>query len=314
MLNIEKDSIIYIFAPHNYISGGPEALHQLCDCINRQGGDSRMIYLTGSKEPISDKAPEKFNHLKLKFDVTVQDSSKNVVITPEVWPELARYYRHTKNCIWWLGVNANPEHRLHMDSIWNRDDILHLYQSHYAYQHLLNHGVTYMMYLSDYVHPHNFYNKEIAKEPIVCYNGAGGMRQDTLDLVTTLATKKLPVKFCKIQNMSHTQVFDTLSKAAIYLEFGLNPGKEKLAREAIANNCCVIFRKNIGCTNHFVDTPSLQRYKYDLNDLDGISGAIVDIVRNYYTRIADFKLYKRILLAEKQQMELDVQKLFIYKQ
>ena len=46
MLKIQSNSTIYIFLPASEETGGPETLHQLCDSINRQGGDSRIIYTT----------------------------------------------------------------------------------------------------------------------------------------------------------------------------------------------------------------------------------------------------------------------------
>ena len=201
-----------------------------------------------------------------------------------------------------------------MDALFTRPDILHLSTSDYVREHLNNNKVPYQTPLIDGYIDDTFLEKHhFTKKDQVCFNATGGMRQTTIDVVNTLQSKYPDLSFIPIRNMTKNEVIQVLGESKVYLEFGNLPGKEKLLREAVLQDCCVITRGDIGCGRFFNDITVVDNYKTHPFDFDTIYTKIQECFSDHGTKINDFQLYKNTLLVQKAQFDLDVERLFIGK-
>jgi len=147
MFQLYDDTVIYIFCPSKTTTGGPEALHQLCDAINLQGGNAKMVYVHYGFEKIV-KSPKPLQYWMYCSNATliVNDNSRNIAIVPEIWPHLLNKYQHIQKAVWWLSVNYLRE-----EKVLGEKEFQHLYQSSYARNFLLANGIESPEPLYDYL-------------------------------------------------------------------------------------------------------------------------------------------------------------------
>jgi hypothetical protein len=159
---------IYCLCPANVQTGGPEALHQLCDRLNRQTKvkiSAYMVYVRSNGQRVhvvhGAKKPSAYESL---YDAPVIDKDESNLLTkspapqdclliwPECWTdELLQYLGQDKDscpcAIWWLSVDNNTRKY----QAWDRQDVLHLYQSEYAHRYLLKHGAKHCLPMTEYI-------------------------------------------------------------------------------------------------------------------------------------------------------------------
>ncbi len=157
---------IFLVCPPSVQTGGPEAMHQLCNEINatsRENGEVSALmlyieekrdraYLSKTTVPLDTyssiypniqvctnwpDADGSFQNTESEDSKDSDDSStysSSLVIWPEIWTNLVDSLEgNHQNAIWWLSVNNNSGKYQQ----WGRRDILHLYQSQYAKCHIL---------------------------------------------------------------------------------------------------------------------------------------------------------------------------------
>ena len=139
---------VYLICPPNVQTGGPEAMHQLCHVINtnfpNSGVQAFMVYvqvepsvrIIRRQSSCRVEAYDIYNAPFLPSHLPTY-SSTELFIWPECWTNHMDYLfsgTDYQMAIWWLSVNNNNNkfHQWH-----TRGDILHLYQSEYAKQHIL---------------------------------------------------------------------------------------------------------------------------------------------------------------------------------
>ena len=96
--------MIYIIAPFNFSSGGPELVHQLAFILkNKLKKKVAMYYFPKAKNPVH----RDFKKYKIKFVDNIVDDEKNILIIPEVYSNLkiALKYKKIKKIMWWLSVD-----------------------------------------------------------------------------------------------------------------------------------------------------------------------------------------------------------------
>jgi hypothetical protein len=108
---LKKNSILYVLAPSNVSTGGPEGLHQLAyNCQNLFKVNTRMVYL-----PIlrSNPVHKNYKNFKLKFAKNIKDDSDNVLIIPEQYFYLkySLKFKNIKKIIWWLSLDNYLVHK-----------------------------------------------------------------------------------------------------------------------------------------------------------------------------------------------------------
>lgn len=155
-------SNIYIVCPAYVETGGPEALHQLCDMINfvlkssdRSKSSSTlggvqscfMLYLVENsktsslawassiQECYSSNYEEAYKHIRIATEEPYRPT--DLIIWPECWTKyIDMYHTSRQSCrtaVWWLSVDNNKKQFQSFDT---RLDLIHLYQSEYAHHYL----------------------------------------------------------------------------------------------------------------------------------------------------------------------------------
>ena len=91
-------------------------------------------------------------------------------------------------------------------------------------------------------------------------------------------------------DMTTDQVFDTLKKSWLYIDFGNQPGLDKLPREAAASGAVVLI-KNAGAAKNYESCPLSYEYKFEEGDVN--SGALKRVVLNLFDSRDDHANYKK---------------------
>ena len=96
---------IYILAPANTATGGPESLHQLASSLKKYFKFSvTMYYLPSSK---SSPVHSEYKHYKINYTYHIEDNKNNILIIPEYYFFLkeSQKFKKIKKIIWWLSVD-----------------------------------------------------------------------------------------------------------------------------------------------------------------------------------------------------------------
>ena len=183
---------------------------------------------------------------------------------------------------------------------------IHVYQSAYAKHFLLKISFVDIMPLTDYINTDFSISIDLKmnKENIILYNRAKGYR------LTRKIIKKLPeLTFIPLANFTRVQLSELFARSKVYIDFGNHPGKDRMPREAVLNNCCVIVGKN-GAANFFEDIPILNRYKIAYTDIDEIVKSIKYCINNYDDANNDFDFYRKTILNEKEKFYQEINSIF----
>lgn len=104
---------IYIICPP-FCSGGPEALHQLCDALNKLGYDAKILYTNRMNHVL-----QAYSKYQVKITTSLQsiDSQTSLIVLPDCFlvKQLLAHrkiyinYKKYKTCIYMLSVdNIHP--------------------------------------------------------------------------------------------------------------------------------------------------------------------------------------------------------------
>lgn len=279
---------IYITIPAGVVAGGVEALYQLADVIRQSGGESYVVYNKNHHNPF----PEKYRHYDIHISNKVEDDKNNWIIYPEIWTKRVNEFRNIKKVIWWLSVDNN----YNQFNDWGNENITHLYQSYYAFTHILNNGGSYYLPLFEYIN-NNYLCKSSPiehKQNIICYNPAKGQ-----EITNEIIRLNPDLTFVPLTGMSQNQIIDTLSISKIYIDFGHHPGRDRIPREAaILNNCIITNLK--GSARFYNDVPIKNKYKTDSHE--SVGDLLRDCFVNFETNLKDFELYRNSIKQQKQEM------------
>lgn len=285
---------VYVYCEPAFEAGGIESIYQLVDAINNQGGNA---YLAFYKPVAGDPIPNNYRKYNVKWTYNIEYNPKNLLIVPEVWTDWVGLY-NIKYAVWWLSVDNNGG----KFNDFNKD-VLHFYQSNYAFTHLLKHNCKYMLPLFDYIYETEF--TPTKKHDIVCYNPIKGFE------VTKQIIAKLPdVEFKPLQHMSHKQVLTTLSESKLYIDFGNHPGRDRIPREATIKNNIVI-TNNRGSAKYFNDVVLPSGFKIEENEIDKICTVIQDCIANYSAKLSVGDLYRGVIRAQKAEVYNQAKQYFL---
>ena len=289
---------IYILTPPAVVTGGPEALFQLSDSINSQGGYGINLFSSYHENPV----PEEYKKYKTNYEgEQIENSSENLVIFPEIWAGFVDdvNYNQINKAIWWLSV----------DNGWNRErvnfqtDTIHLYQSYYAEDFLNKKSAKNMLPLFDYLSENYLEEHQFPqKKNRICYSIKGQ------NIANQLRMYLSNYEFVMIAGMSRLEVIETLKESKVFIDFGHHPGKDRIPREAaMLKNCVITNRK--GAANFSKDVPILEKYKIENDDISKMIELIVDCVENYKDKISDFEDYRLNIIGQKEEFFKQVKNL-----
>lgn len=268
-----------IVCPRRLVTGGPEAMHQLCQALNAQGLRAEMVYWPIAAD---NAAPEKFRHYAAPSSIDLPDDPGVVVVLPETNTKLVWAFRRAQVLIWWLSVDNHfnaqapskwtkrikrwlftrlPSQREY--AFQPRLRLQHAWQSEYARQFLLKRSVPEPLALTDYVAPALIPEEhQIAvqgRRDQVLFNPAKGTAFNTR-LQDACASDRF--EFVALKGYTSAQMAVLLTQAKVYIDFGEHPGRDRIPREAAANGCVIITGRQ-GSAGNEIDVPIPYRYKID---------------------------------------------------
>ena len=297
---------VYILAPANIITGGPELAHQLCSAINRLTDiEAYMCYITTTppyqiNADIPAPEPYKVYNTVHETDNSVMDRPENVIVVPEGLTPSLDMIKYAKTVLWWMSVDnyicSTDEYNI--DYIKKRS-ILHLYQSYYSYDYVSRKmpGVK-GMFLSDYIneaHGQFIYPAEL-RQNTVLFNPSKGYND-----LKPLIEKAAWIEWMPLKNLDLPHMIFLMQESKIYVDFGGHPGKDRIPREAASNGCVVITNKK-GSAAYEEDVPIPSKYKFEdpQASLDEINVLMIDICDNFKAHQDAFSDYRDFIKGEKQ--------------
>ncbi|MCT6868845.1 MAG: hypothetical protein M3Z80_02740 [Apibacter sp.] len=324
MKNIST-SKIFILCPANNSTGGPEALHQLSHKLRTKLNlDAKMYYI--QKKSNIDPKPKVYNiYDTLEID-TIEDHSDNIIIIPESLTNYIYKFYKSKKIIWWLSVdfysicmkNRHRGLKFYLSKyikgkkedkeyyFENLPNVYHWAQSYRSYLFLLKNKVPVnkISFICDYVNPLFFKisskeNSTEYKENIIIYNPKKNKKE-----IRKIINKSSQFKWIAIKNMTPMEVVETMNKAKIYVDFGYNPGRDKMLRESSVMNCIIISGKG-GSSLYQKDLNIPEEYKFEFikENYSKIISKIEQSIENYEKYIIDFVEYRKEVLEEETQFE-----------
>lgn len=314
MISLNKNSTVYVFAPSNIETGGIECLYALCATYKELGVNAKMVLIHPDVHPqhrsdwkkiiatenhkINIGVPLAYDKYISAEDVVseVDDNENNLIIIPEIWPDVLDGYQNIQKSIWWLSVaNALGTDQRDFHLKLTQPEYLgvhHFYQSQYAYWFLLNHGAQYVYPLFDYIN--RDYITDITyknRNDVVLYNPKKG-----IEITKQLMDENPDIEFIPLINMNRDQLRELMLKSKLYIDFGHHPGKDKFPREAATCGCVLITSFN-GSARFFQDIMIDPQYKFD-DTIEGVSPLIKDIFDNFEKHFNNFNLYRKVIKAE----------------
>tara|TARA_B100001057_G_scaffold71237_1_gene65408 strand:- start:2064 stop:3146 length:1083 start_codon:yes stop_codon:yes gene_type:complete len=104
-LKLTKKTIVYVLAPSNVFTGGPELLHQIAVNIKKIFKvKTKMVYLPNNE---SNPVHKNFKNYKLEYSNYIEDKKNNILIIPEYYMfiKYAFKYKNITKILWWLSVD-----------------------------------------------------------------------------------------------------------------------------------------------------------------------------------------------------------------
>ncbi len=291
--------MINIICPPLTATGGTEALHQLCAELIKQGRKAQIVYSYECEKP----CPVTFESYNCPYSFTADDIEENAFVVPEIFCDAVKSVKNAKKYIWWLSViNA----RFSEDTL-KDESIIHLYQSEFARQFLINKGIAKnkMYAVSDYINPIFLENvgNPYTRDNVVLFNSAKGI--EAIQYMISKADSR--IKFQAVKGLQPREIRDLMLQSKVYVDFGHCPGKDRMPREALASGLCVITSR-IGGFDNNVDIPIPNKYK--TNNLTDALNMVYDLMENYYEKRLEFFEAKEKIFAEQENFALEVSKAF----
>ncbi|MFY9514374.1 MAG: hypothetical protein WAQ05_25690 [Rubrivivax sp.] len=322
-----------VACPAGLVTGGPEALHQLAHTARTLGIDARMVYLGAAKASTGDRTPEPYRIYAPVVDASLDDSPGTLVIVPETETPRLRAVRRAARAIWWLSIDNYEVMAEHARQRWRRywwkrwngkvalpfelatpdPGILHLAQSEYARQVLARHRIDNTLMLTDFLRDDFLAQASSCRSQVmrqarrVAYNPKKGF--EATERVIAEAGGRF--EFVPIQGMSAPQVVQLLCSAAVYIDFGHHPGRDRIPREAVACGCRVLTGRRGAAANE-IDIPVPQAFKID-ETAPGFAAcavaALQQLIDDPESSDAAFERYRGVIHAQRERFADEVRRL-----
>ena len=310
---------LIILCKGNSVTGGSELVHQLCHELSNLNHKAYVCYYPFH---INYEIPNEYRIYNVE-QCGFEDNNENIIILPEVSTRYAWKIKKSMTGIWWLSVdnyyrkkrdNVVKDQikylkdliRLRLMPIFLMRKYLHFVQSKFAYDHLKNYKLA-PDYLSDYLNPIHFIESKVVKENIILYNPVKGKR-----VTQKLIDNNKDFNFIALEKLSIKKVQELFNRAKLYIDFGNHPGKDRMPREAIMANCCIITGKR-GSAKNNIDIPILTKYKFNdekMIDNSLFRNLVLSIFLNFEDNLDNFTDYKNKIINEKDVFQKQVKSIF----
>ena len=186
-------------------------------------------------------------------------------------------------------------------------DVLNCYQSEYAQYHLINLGFKRTMPLTDFINL-SFLKEKVrySKENTVLYNPKKGLK-----FTQKLIQSAPHIHWIPLENKNRDELSHLFKTSKIYIDFGHFPGKDRMPREAVISDCCIITGIK-GAARFYEDVSIPSKYKIEQinKNIPIIISLIESIFLNYEESIKDFEIYRQMILSERGLFEQQVKNIF----
>lgn len=299
----------YVFSPY-FVTGGPEALHQLASAIRDLGHECYLWYIENKyNNQIEKPVISQYSHYNVvtSTDYFLEDIDKEdcIWIVPESFG--LNFYekkRKAKLIIWYLATVTGNYRAVSYPVAIAATNLL-LAQSEWGYDQAraaCSTGRTCVRHLGDYTRldlllPEEALERE-ARIDQVLYNPAKGMEH------TAQIRRRLPdIRFVALQGMTQTMILDAGLKSKLYIDFGHHPGKDRLPREmAVLGAAVMTGSDNVASSD--IDVPigklKMQRGDDGKYDYDEIADCIRAVLDTYPQSFKDLKGYRNVIRQERQ--------------
>jgi hypothetical protein len=229
-----------------------------------------------------------------------------------------------QRALWWLSVDnaviGNPDllNDVYRTAFFKDPRLFHLFQSEYARAVLAHHKTPQFYPLFDYTDPEFIRRSQRTSDNVpikyrsnkVCFFPNKGQKLATRFLENN-ASLRHQVEFVAIRDMTKAQVRDALFQARVFIDFGHQPGKDRVPRESAIAGAVVLLHA-AGAANHFGDHPLLPEYRFTQDDvLSGkLHSRLDDILDNPDAHFAAQRLYRQTILLEREQFDMQVRSFF----
>lgn len=292
---------VYVMCPPKQATGGIELLNQLTAELNRHENVDAKIWFRGHHG--EDLMPEEYEQYENPYDTCQNVPADAVVVVPEIWAKKAAEFK--RPCIYWESVDnyvACYGQKTLPSKLPNHT--IHLTQSEYARQFLMQNGVSDSIEVTDYLNDDFFADyEEGERKPVVLYNPRKGW-MNTQKIIRRCSR----ISFIPIQNLERADVIRLMQRSMVYIDFGHHPGKDRIPREAAMCGLCVITGRD-GSARYFEDVSIPEIYKIDKNDTAQIAERIRSCLENYAVRRNDFDGYRDRIRGEKERFRAGVKEL-----
>ena len=311
---------LIILCKGDSVTGGSELVHQLCHELSNLNLKAAICYYPFHNNYT---IPNEYSIYDVE-QCHLEDNYENIIILPEVSTKYAWKIKKSKIGVWWLSVdnyyrkkrdNVFKDQikyfkdliRLRLMPIFLMKKYLHFVQSQFAFEHLKDHNLTSNL-LSDYLNPVHFKEHNTIKEDIILYNPVKGKK-----ITQKLIDDNKDFNFIALEKLTNKQVQKLFQRAKLYIDFGNHPGKDRMPREAVVANCCIITGIR-GSAKNNIDIPILSKYKF--NDHDAIDNKlfrtlVIDIFSKFEINLNNFTTYKKNIINEKGVFQNQVKNIFL---
>lgn len=327
MISYKSTSKIIIFCPPKKVTGGPEALHQLSNKLYDLNYKNVFMHYTPKRE---NPKPSHYDIYKTSEINEVIDNPENILIIPESMTFLVKKYPKSQKIIWWLSVDFYKilmDYRIKKQFFFTKilyqqkdkeyyfeqiPNVFHWAQSFRSSVYLKKHQIpeNQIDFVCDYINPIFLENKVPIQKDIqnksVLYNPKKGKKE-----IAELIKNSPDLQWIPIQNMNANQIKELMSKSLLYVDFGENPGRDKMLREAVSQDCCIVSGKN-GSSAFYEDLMIPEEYKFNFDETkpSEIIDKIREVLHHYPHHISKFETYKNMVLNEETAFEKKLKEIF----
>lgn len=294
------------------LSGGPFAIYQLADVIKQFGVPVEVAFynqgnLSGDANQCQIQYPEGFappDMLGIQPALCEQFSNDDLLIFPEIYFDLLQTlqnqgYRNT--VLWWLSWQKFPIQTIEqLDVAKNLGQATHVFQSEYARAQAQAFNYDGLI-LSDYTATNNVKPVEWSNRAYdVCY-----LPRKAIGAESLIKEISAQYKVVELDGLDHEEVLAVLSNTKVFIDFGSQPGKDRIPREAAALNCIPIVR-GAGAAKVLQDVP-LPDYLKPSTSLFLLDNHLVDLIRvildTHQNVLAELIPYRALIANEKVQFQ-----------
>lgn len=318
-----KINKIIIVAPI-FVTGGVEALCQLCVELNGCGFPAKILWIHDPAElkrqfvdnfsilagqsfdyaPVAYKKKYSIDYVKEK---TVLNSS-TLVIVPEIWVPLLPLFGVAKKGIYWLSIdNFLSRYRHQHELIQKIVTCVNFSDAPWISKQILQWGIkSFLVEAPISLEYFKNISQEIRMNNQIVYNPIKGAALSQLFMSNYLNYEYVP-----LQNLDQKGVIAALDHAKIYIDFGHFPGKDRIPREALMRGC-IIFIHNVGCATDYESFPIDNFFRFSTEDVsNGVLRDKIDYALAHYEELyAQQNVARDIIKNEYRNFQQQITKVF----